>query len=192
MSHEDRERWNRKYAEKSLPEQLVPDEWLKKCVANRSPGHALDFACGLGHNAIWLAKQGWKVDAVDISTVGLKLAKKWADELDVHGINWIATDLENCSLEKDRYDLVVVFRFLDRGHLPKLISSVLKPGGFLVYETFHRNHLNRPDTHLKNPEFTLSHEELRKMYAGLEIVEYHDPLELEDRCVSRLFAKRTV
>ncbi|MDI1451118.1 class I SAM-dependent methyltransferase [Polyangium sp. 6x1] len=38
-------------------------------------GTALDVGCGLGADAIWLAHQGWRVTAVDISHVALDRAR---------------------------------------------------------------------------------------------------------------------
>jgi 2-polyprenyl-3-methyl-5-hydroxy-6-metoxy-1,4-benzoquinol methylase len=35
-------------------------------------GRALDLACGLGGNAVFLARRGFEVDAVDISEVGIE------------------------------------------------------------------------------------------------------------------------
>lgn len=59
-----------------------------------STRRALDIACGLGHNAIWLAQQGWQADAVDVSTTGLELARQSADANKVH-VSWIEADLDN-------------------------------------------------------------------------------------------------
>src|SRR5579863_1855883 len=127
MSLSDRDRWDTKYAAKLVPNTLSPDDWLIKEVAELSPGRALDLACGLGHNAIALAKQGWQVDAVDISPVGLALAADLAKRYAVN-VRWIATDLDEFSPATEEYDLVVVFRFLDRRRLPGIIQQALRPG----------------------------------------------------------------
>src|SRR5690242_12826071 len=122
MSLEDRQRWDAKYAAKSLPDRLTPDDWLIEQASAFRPGRALELACGTGHNAIWLAQQGWQVDAVDVSPTGLELASRFAD---CHGarVNWIAADLDSFTAEPTAYDLVLVFRFLDRLRLPQLIES---------------------------------------------------------------------
>jgi 2-polyprenyl-3-methyl-5-hydroxy-6-metoxy-1,4-benzoquinol methylase len=36
------------------------------------PGKALDLACGTGRNALWLAKHGWSVTAVDASSAAIE------------------------------------------------------------------------------------------------------------------------
>src|SRR5262245_48051685 len=149
MSSEDRRRWDEKYATKSVPDRLVPDEWLQEQIVGLTPGRALELACGLGHNAIWLAQQGWQVDAVDVSPVGLEIATGLARRLDAR-INWIPADLDELVPEPAAYDLVCVFRFLNRSRLPRLIEQSLRPGGCLIYETFTAAHLARPDSHMKN------------------------------------------
>ncbi|HSG72661.1 MAG TPA: methyltransferase domain-containing protein, partial [Planctomycetaceae bacterium] len=88
MTVEDRDKWNRKYAEGTYVCSQHAEEWLKQCVSQLAPGRALELACGLGLNSIWLALQGWKVDAVDVSKTGLDLARSQA-ERELVEVNWI-------------------------------------------------------------------------------------------------------
>ena len=133
MSTADRIRWDEKYSSREST-HIPPDEWLVQCTQNRARGAALEIACGLGQNAIWLAEQGWDVDAIDISPVGLALAAQTALRRNV-SVQWQAADLDDESWTPPRkaYDLIVVFRFLDRVRLPRLIKERLAPGGILGY-----------------------------------------------------------
>lgn len=189
MSVSDRARWDAKYAGKTVPQELAPDEWLTRHVAGLRPGRALEVACGLGHNAVWLAMQGWQVDAVDVSPVGLSLAAELAAR---HGqsIHWIAADFDEFTAENGAYDLVVVFRFLDRRRLPGMIQAALRPGGLLIYETFHIAHLARPDSHIKNRAFALQPGELPLLFPEFAPVAFEER-ELPDRSVARLAAIRS-
>lgn len=189
MATADKTRWDAKYAD--LPDGPLspPDECLVQTVAHLAPGRALDLACGLGHNAIWLAGLGWQVDAVDISPKGLLLAEQFAREAHCSSIHWIAADLETYEAVTDTYDLVLVFRFLDRLRLPSLVTSALRPGGLLVYETFSCRQLARSDNHLKNAAFTLQPGELQAMFSRLEVVTERD-VDLSDRSVSQFVARK--
>lgn len=188
MSNADREKWDAKYAGRDAVD-LAADEWLVEHAAGLPPGQALDLACGLGQNAIWLAQRGWKVDAVDVSPVGLQHAKAAAARANVTTVNWIVADLDEFSPAESTYDLVVVFRFLDRKRLPELIVSTLKDGGRLLYETFLTAEPSGPTTHVCNPAFTLAKGELPEIYGELNAIEYQET-ELPDRVVGGIVARK--
>src|SRR5262249_331518 len=173
MAASDRERWDAKYADKPAPARLSPDEWLIEQAAGWLPGRALELACGVGHNALWLALHGWQVDAVDISTMGLARAAELACSCGARG-NWISADLAEFVPAPAAYDLVLVFRFLDRARLPGIIEGALRPGGRLIYETFTTAHLSRADAHMKNPAFALTPGELPRLFPQLDVVAYSE------------------
>ncbi|HEY3965225.1 MAG TPA: class I SAM-dependent methyltransferase [Planctomycetaceae bacterium] len=188
MSASDLERWNAKYASIANPGRLAADDWLKEQAASMSAGRALELACGLGHNSIWLAQAGWLVDAVDISPIGLANAAESSHTAGAN-VNWIAADLDEFVPETGAYDLVVVFRFLDRTRLPGIIESALRPGGVVVYETFTTAHLKRPDSHMKNPAFALSPGELPQLFPRCLRRSYAEH-SLPDHDVARLVAQK--
>jgi SAM-dependent methyltransferase len=190
MSREDKKRWNEKYAARRAmaPVVAMPDEWLMRHVQDKAPGRALDLACGLGHNAVWLAGRGWKVDAIDISSVGLQLAAELAQQ---HGavVNWIEADLEALDALPGVYDLIIVFRFLDRARLPQLITRALRPGAYLVYESFTSREAERPGSHLRNPDYLLDAAELPRLFSPLVTLAYQES-DLPDRSIARLLARK--
>lgn len=196
MSIRDRERWNEKHAECEPLSVVQPDEWLAEAVriiqaasgATQSTRKALDVACGLGHNAIWLTEQGWDVDAVDISATALELARQAASARHIQPC-WIEADLDDWAPAANRYDLVVVFRFLDRETVPRIAGEALRPGGWLVYETFSAAHCTRSDNHISNPAFTLAPGELPMLFPDLEVVTHREDV-LLDRSVERFLGKR--
>jgi SAM-dependent methyltransferase len=189
LSDSDRNRWDARYAAKPLPSSLSPDAWLCEQANRLRVGQALDLACGLGHNAIWLGLNGWQVDAVDISPVGLELAAQLATQSKCHSVTWIAADLDTFNPAPDSFDLLTVFRFLDRERLPSLIVRALKPGGTLLYETFTETQLTRTDNHLKSTRFTLAPGELPSLFPSLNVADFQE-LDLQDRSVARLVATK--
>lgn len=196
MSATDRQRWNEKYTHRPAATIIEPDEWLSEAhdwIAQTTPdvttaGRALDIACGLGHNSAWLAQRGWHVDGVDISAEGLEQAAHLATKNDAV-VNWVEADLDDWQPAPESYDLAIVFRFLDRVTVPRIVNTALKPGGWLIYETFAASELDRPDSHIRNPAFTLSPGELRVIFSEFEIVTFRDET-LRDRNVQRLLARR--
>lgn len=188
MSLQDRDRWDAKYNGLQTRPAGPPDEWLRRHAGQLSPGRSLDLACGLGHNSIWLAQLGWGVDAVDISPIGLSVAAQIAELSGCTSVTWIAADLDTFRPDEAQYDLVIVFRFLDR-KLPPLVERSLRPGGLLVYETFSQAQLTREGSHIRSPQFTLAPGELPSLFPNLVVVETEE-VELPDRSVSRLAARK--
>jgi len=197
MSASDRERWDSKYEDREPASSVVkPDDWLVEALQLieaatgdiESGRRSLDLACGLGHNAIWLARQGWQSDAVDISAKGVELARQAADTNQVD-VNWIVADIDDWLPQPAEYDLAVVFRFLDRETVPRIIRTGLRSGGWLVYETFASGQCDRDDTHISNPAFTLSPGELLTLFPDFEPLEYREEV-LSDRTVQRFVGQR--
>jgi SAM-dependent methyltransferase len=91
-------------------------------------GRALDLACGRGTVAVWLARRGLEVDAVDVSPVALAAGRAQAPE-----VRWIEADLDDGlpGGVAGPYDVVVCQRFRDPALYPALIGA-LAPGGLLV------------------------------------------------------------
>lgn len=196
MADADLQRWEKKYAGQTAADSVSPDPWLVRCCSQvpqpTGPGQrrALELACGTGANAVWLAQQGWFVDAVDISPRALELTLQLAESSSV-SVNTITADLDDWTPDSRVYDLISVFRFLDRRSLPRIVSAGLKPGGWLVFETFSQQHLRRDDNHLRNPEFTLHADEPRAMFPDLDVIEGGIEV-LADRTVGRYFARSPV
>lgn len=130
----DQERWDRKYRGKELACGRNPNPFLKRHLGLLGKGTALDLAAGEGKNAVFLAKRGWKVEAVDISPVGLRKARKLAKEAGVK-INFLRADLDTHPIAKGKYDLISVLYFWDRRLIPR-IKKGLKKGGRVLFESY--------------------------------------------------------
>ena len=66
--------WEDRYRRRGRVWSGRPNPVLVDFVGSLRPGTALDLGCGEGGDAIWLARQGWHVIAVDISTTALDRA----------------------------------------------------------------------------------------------------------------------
>jgi SAM-dependent methyltransferase len=126
------EEWDERYAERQQW-SAEPNGLIAGLLAGLPPGDAVDLAAGEGRHALWLARLGWRVTAVDFSEVGLARggAQPGADR-----VTWVAADVTAWTAEPDSQDLVLVAYL----HLPQeetvavLRRAVgwLRPGGRLV------------------------------------------------------------
>ena len=125
----DQHKWNVKYRQaKEKPQICAAVERFWPLAPHK--GRALDLAAGLGVNSIFLADQGFNVDAVDISDVAMERLK------DRHPrVTSICADLDQYVIEARTYDLILNIHFLNRRLFPLMIEG-LKPGGVLIMETF--------------------------------------------------------
>jgi len=134
--------------------EIKPSAWLTRFAPLIKPhGRVLDVASGSGRNSRWLAAHGWQVEAVDKDAAALVLLQA------IEGIHTQVADIENgpWPYPGEKFDGIVVCRYLHRPLLPVLADSLL-PGGILIYETFMLGHeaYGRPT----NPDFLLRPNEL--------------------------------
>lgn len=164
------DKWDRFYAERvpgiKLPVEVLTDN----AFLLPRYGVALDLACGLGENAVFLAKAGLAVAAWDISATAITKLQQLSDQ------DSLNISARQCVISKDtlagmQFDVIAVSRFLDRG-LSDAIIDALKPGGLLFYQTFTRTKTVQRSPN--NPDFLLSETEFLSLFAALKAVYFRD------------------
>ncbi|MGB1286520.1 MAG: class I SAM-dependent methyltransferase [Aggregatilineales bacterium] len=132
---------------------------------------ALDLAAGVGQNGLWLAEQGYAVDIMDISRMALQRARTEMTIRNLRNVNLLQVDVDTHLLEIAYYDMICMFRYLDRD-LFAGIRDAIKPGGRFIYASFNRNYLETvPDF---NPDFLLEPGELRDFFPDWQHVLIED------------------
>jgi SAM-dependent methyltransferase len=142
-----------------------------------SQGRALDLACGMGGNALFLAERGLSTTAWDLSAVAIeRLSQVVAtDQLD---LVCEARDLEKEPPAQSSFDVVVVSRFLDR-NLNRSLAAALRPGGLLYFQTFVAD--KDPAIGPENPAYLLRENELATTFADLILRAYCEVGQTGDR-----------
>jgi SAM-dependent methyltransferase len=170
-----RERWNQRYVEQGLdPFPDRPSEWLveNRELLTRAPGRrALDVACGNGRNALYLARLGFTVDAIDVSDVAVAALRAAAVERDL-AVEARRVDLEVEPLPVGPYDVVVQMNYLQRD-LFGALAEALTPGGLLVLETVARIHVEELGNRF-DPRFVLDDGELLRSFPELVVRHYRE------------------
>lgn len=162
---QDRSRWNRKYLEGTYP--TGPADIVVRYSGLAAKGRALDIAAGNGRNALWLAGQGFTVDAVDISEVGLGQMGSEHPR-----VRRICVDLDVYDIKPAAYDLILNIRYLNRRLFPD-IRDALRPGGVLIFESFLVG-ATRPDGGKFRREHLLRPNELLRAFVSLVVVYYEE------------------
>ncbi len=143
--------WDERYAAADRLWSGRPNPRLVEEVTGMPPSTVLDVGCGEGADAIWLARQGWEVTAVDISPVVLARAAAHAREVApqvADRITWTQVDLTAWEPGEASYGLVSAqFAHLPQPELARLhaqLASVVRPGGTLLVVGHHPDDL-RPE-----------------------------------------------
>jgi SAM-dependent methyltransferase len=149
--------WDERYGSDEKLWSGNPNGALVMEVADLVPGRALDVGCGEGADAIWLAKNGWRVSAVDVSAVAIERAKRAARENGVT-VEWIVGSFEDAPLTKGGFDLVSA-QYAALRHTPqalaehKLIDLVAPKGVLLVVHHAHAHHDASGERHFDPSEY---------------------------------------
>ncbi|MEU3305754.1 class I SAM-dependent methyltransferase [Nocardiopsis sp. NPDC006832] len=140
--------WNERYRSKDRIWSGEPNRHLVAEVAGLEPGRALDVGSGEGADALWLAERGWRVTAVDISSVALDRAEAHARERGAEiseRVTWLKADVTRWSPPGPPFDLVTA-QFMHmlpnpRARLFADLAAVVAPGGELLVVAHHPSDL---------------------------------------------------
>ena len=173
------ETWNRRYAGDEFLFGTEPNVWLREhASAWPSGGHLLSVADGEGRNSVWLARQGFQVEAFDVAERAVEKAQAFARREGV-SVNFAVADVDGFAWPDAAYDGVaaIFVQFADpptRARLFERIVRSLKPGGVLVLQGYTPKQLE----HRTGGPPILSHlytrELLETAFAELEILALQD------------------
>lgn len=105
-----------------------PNRFLDGIIAARKvPGTALDMGCGSGVDAVYLARSGWKVTALDFIPEALAMTQKCAEEAGVD-LDLVHADIMEWETDGP-FDLLVdsgLLHNLSRDHIAGYRAKILK------------------------------------------------------------------
>jgi tellurite methyltransferase len=180
--------WDAKHRLAAEAPSCEPASIVRELLPILPAGPALDIACGTGRHALFLAKRGQKVTAVDFSSVALDILEVRAREMHTNsqrspgfhaaerhlhaGLELVHADLEGAQFPERSYDLILCIQYLQRSLFPQM-ARALRPGGVLLMETFTRAQMEFSGGP-RNPAYLLETDELREAFPELCVLFYRE------------------
>lgn len=158
--------WDAMHADPDRAPWTDPEPAVLAALAGLSqpPGSALDLGCGSGRHAVWLARQGWRVAAVDFSATGVEHGRRLAAR---HGVevSWHVADVTTWQ-PPAAYDLVLVCFFRLEEDMLARVRSWVAPGGHFL-QVSHGTGPGSP----RSPRFRTTVESMRMRAGELSVVQ---------------------
>ncbi len=113
-------------------------EFFKKFLANNcAGGEVLEYGCGMGSQAPWLAKHGAKwITGIDIANVAIDQVKQIARAEGINNVTFKTMNAENLEFADNSFDLVYgtgILHHLDLEKSYAELSRTLKPSGKAIF-----------------------------------------------------------
>lgn len=169
-----REAWDRRYSGPELVWGAEPNEFVAEHLAGIPPCRVLDLGSGEGRNALWLAEQGHRVTALDLSQVAIDKARVMAADAGL-GIDFWAVDLVRAwQPEPEAYDLVLLSYLQvppsSRRRVHAKAIAALAPGGTVFVVAHHPDNLEHGVGGPPYPEVMYGERDLAADFGRLEVV----------------------
>lgn len=162
--------WDERYSTEEYAYGKAPNEFLAENYSAIPKGKVLSLAEGEGRNAVFLAKQGYSVTAVDGSQVGLDKAGKLAEENGVE-IELIHADLAELEVGNGQWEgIISIFCPLPsalRKELHEKVVAGLKLNGVYLVEAYTPEQLKYGTGGGKSEDAMTSKESLIRELVGL-------------------------
>ncbi len=179
--------WDERYSAPEYAYGKTPNQFLAANFQHIPKGEVLSLAEGEGRNAVFLAKQGYSVTAVDSSLVGLQKAKKLAAENGVE-INFIHADLADYDFGENRWDgIISIFCPLPsvlRQEVHKKVVAGLKYQSVFLLEAYTPHQLKYGTGGGSSPDLMMSQADLSMELEGLS---FSHLVELEREVIEGIY-----
>ncbi|NWF90154.1 MAG: class I SAM-dependent methyltransferase [Ignavibacteriaceae bacterium] len=165
--------WNKKFSTDEYIYGTKPNEFLKDQLSKLKPAKILFVGEGEGRNAVYAAKIGWQVDAIDSSDVAMNKALSLAVQNNV-SINYQLADIQSYDFPENYYDAVgIIFLHVnenlgERDRLYQKLTASLKKNGTIIVELFSKNQLGKKSGGPQDVSMLCSIDQIKKSFSTLK------------------------
>lgn len=166
--------WDARYAATPLVWSAEPNRWVEEVFSGLPVGAALDLGAGEGRHAIWLARRGWRVTAVDYSGEAVRKAaaiqEQYAPETR-NRIIWVHADAVAEPPAPRSFDAVLLmYLHLPAGQRRALLragAEAVRPSGTLLLVGHDRCNLTEGTGGPREPAVLFTADDLLEDLDGL-------------------------
>lgn len=173
--------WDERYSGGNYIYGTRPNIFFKEQLDKLEPGKLLLPAEGEGRNAIYAAREGWKVDAFDISEKGRNKAMELAKRNHV-ALNYVLSTYQDFEIPTEGYDVIaLIYAHLHQSRREKIHQKLIEgltPGGHLILEAFSKQQFGNDSGGPQDLEMLYDLDELLEDFSGLQIL-HADSIEIE-------------
>lgn len=177
--------WDQRFAAPEYIFGTEPNRFLEAQASRLAPGmRVLDVACGEGRNAVWLACQGCRVTAFDLSPIALEKARRLAVERGVE-VDFREHSVDSWPWQSDAFDAVacVFIQFAEPAQRERLFQgfhTTLVPGGLVLLEGYTPKQLEYRTGGPGQRSHLYTADMLREAFARFDILELRE----HEQCLS--------
>ncbi len=168
----EKDNWNNRYAAPEYVYGKEPNSFFKQQLSDLPAGKILLPGEGEGRNAVFAAKAGWNVDAIDQSETAKSKALLLAQENGV-SVNYLVSGLDDVQLKDKEYDaiglLYLHFNSEEREQIHKKFLKALKPGGTMIFEAFAKEQIKNASGGPKDVNLLYSLEDIIEDFIDFDI-----------------------
>jgi len=173
MDNFDSKFWDERFSPEEYIYGTSPNKFFREQIDKLTPGKILLVGEGEGRNAVYAAKNGWRVDAVDYSSVARDKALRLAKISGV-SIKYDVQKIQSFVPVTNFYDTAaLIFVHLnpfERKALHWKIIDALAPKGIVIFEVYEKDQFGKTSGGPQNLEMLYSLDEIKSDFAELDTV----------------------
>ena len=166
--------WDERYNTNDYVYGKEPNTYFRKFVDRHPPCKLLLPGEGEGRNAVYAAIKGWEVTAFDQSQVARMKALKLAGEKKT-SFDYLIGTLDDLNFANNSFDYIALIFFhlpeADRLQTHRKLIQLLKDGGKILVEVFHKDQLGKTSGGPKDITMLYDRTTLTEDFSALNILE---------------------
>lgn len=191
------EHWNKQWTtEEGRADWIQPEQFVIRAVEQMHANNinsVLDLGCGPGRHALYLAEEGFTVQALDAATTAIEQLNATSAARNLH-INTFIGEMTDLHMISGSLDMLLAWNVIYHGDISVVqqslseITRVLRPGGLFIgtmlsnrnkevhtgRKIAHGTYINEEKSDKNHPHFYCDASELLGLFSAFE------PLLLED------------